>query len=88
MKNSQLSRKLNHKKIDLFIIKKKSEINCELKSLDRIKIYLVFYILLLESTDLKISIFIKKPPKLAQNNKYKVKKITEYNSKIWQYIIK
>ena len=55
---------------------------------NKIKIYSIFYILLLESADPKILVFIWILIKLSQNNKYKIKEITEYNPKIRQYIIK
>ena len=80
--NSQLSGKLDYKKVNLFLIKKKiSIINYELELSKKIKIYLVFHILLLEFTDLITSIYIKKILEFTQNNKYKIKKITEYNFK-------
>ena len=83
LKNFRLSKKLDHKKVDLFIIKKrKSKINYKLKLLDRIKIHPVFYISLLESADPRIPIFTKKLPKLRHSIKYKVEKIIKYNSKI------
>ena len=80
---------MNHKKISLFIIKKrKEEINYKLKLLNKIEIYPIFYILLLESVDVIISIFIKKLLRFVQNNKYKIKKIIKYNLRIQWYIIK
>ena len=53
-----------------------------MKLLDKIKIYLVFYILLLESADPKILVFIRNLTKLILKNKYKIKKIVDDNSKI------
>ena len=83
LRNLWLNRKLDHKKIDSFVIrKKKSEINYKLKLSDRIKIYLVFYVSLLKSADPRTSVSIKKLSALVRNNKYKVKKITKYDSKI------
>ena len=46
------------------------------------KIYPVFYILLLESADLRILILIKQSPKLNQDDKYKVKEIIGYDPRI------
>ena len=56
--------------------------------LDKIKIYLIFRISLLKFADLRISISIKKSLRFASNNKYEIEKITEYNPKTRQYIIK
>ena len=57
---------------------KKSNITFELKLFKEIKIYPVFYILLLESVDPKISVQ-NKLPKLLSENKYKIKEITGYD---------
>ena len=77
------SLKLDYKKIDSFIIKKKkSEINYKLELLDKIKIYPVFYILLLESADPRILLVIRKLSKLTRDNEYKVEKIINYDSRI------
>ena len=82
LENLQLSRKLNHKKIGSFIVKKrKSKINYKLELLKDIKIYSVFYISLLESADLRILTFTKRLSELSQNNKYEIKIITDYNPK-------
>ena len=56
--------------------------------LREIKIYPLFYILLIEFTDSEILILIKELIGLSLNNMYKVEKIIGYNPKIWQYIIK
>ena len=89
MKNSQLNRKLDYKKIDLFIIKeKKSRINYELELLDGIKIYPVFHVLLLEFADPRILILIKILLGLVLGNKYEVERITGYDSKTQRYVIK
>ena len=72
---------MDYKKISFFIIKeRKSKINYELKLSKDIRIYPVFYILLLKSVDSEIPIFIKKISEITQDDEYKVKKIVEYNS--------
>ena len=80
---------MDYKKVNLFTIKKKkSKINYKLELLNNIKIYPVFYILLLESADLTILIFIKKLVGFVQNDKYKIKKIISYNFEIKKNTIK
>ena len=56
--------------------------NYKLKLLNRIKIYPIFYILLLELVNLRILVFIKTLSEFIQHNKYKVKRIIDYNSRI------
>ena len=51
------------------------------------KIYPIFYIFLLESTNSEISVFTKLP-KLSSENEYKIEKIIDYNHKNQQYFIK
>jgi hypothetical protein len=59
IKIKRLSNKLNYKKLRLFKINKKvRSINYKLKLLETIKIYLVFYILLLELVSPNISIVL------------------------------
>ncbi len=51
-KTKKLSKKLNYIKIELFLVKKtKKLINYKLDLLKNIKVFLVFYILLLKSID-------------------------------------
>ena len=89
LRNLQSSRKLDHKKIGLFIIKKrKNKINYELELSKDIRIHPIFYILLLESANPKISAIIKKSSGLIQSNKYKVKIIIKYDPKTRRYTIK
>ncbi len=58
-KTKKLSKKLNYIKIELFLVKKtKKLINYKLDLLKNIKVFLVFYILLLKSID--SSTFIQK----------------------------
>ena len=60
------NKKLNHKKIGLFIIKKKkSKINYELDLLKDIKIYFVFHVSSLKLADSKILLITKKLLELA-----------------------
>ena len=81
MENIQLSRKLDYKKINLFVIKmRKSNINYKLKLLNWIKIYPVFHVSLLESADSETQIIVQKSSELLHYNKHKIKKIKEYNS--------
>ena len=80
---------MDYKKIDFFIIKeKKDKINYKLNLLRKMKIYSVFYVLLLKSADLRILLVIKKSSQLVQNKKYKIKKIVRYDYRTQQYIIK
>jgi len=52
LKGIRLSRKLDHVKVGLFlVIKKKGPINFELQLPPNAKVYLVFYILILEPAD-------------------------------------
>ena len=75
------SQKLDHKKIGFFFIKKQKEnANYKLDFPKKIKIYPIFYISLLELANQEILIFIKLP-KLSPKNKYKIKKIIDYNHK-------
>jgi len=56
-KTKKLSKKLNYIKIELFLVKKtKKLINYKLDLLKNIKVFLVFYILLLKSIDSSIKI--------------------------------
>ena len=87
-KNLQLNWKLNHKKVNLFIIKmKKNNIIFELELSKEIRIYPVFYILLLESANPEILIQLRLS-KLSSENKYEIKKLVNYNKIINQYLIK
>ena len=52
------------------------------------RIYSIFYILLLESKDLRIPVFTKTPTEYISENKYEVKEITDYNSKTKRYTVK
>ena len=69
-------------------MKKTNVINYKLKLSNKIKIYPIFYISLLKSANPTTPAYIKKSPGLAQNDKYEIKKITEYDSQTQQYIIK
>ncbi len=52
LKTRKLSKKLNYIKIESFLVKKtKKSINYELDLLKNAKVFLVFYILLLKSTN-------------------------------------
>ena len=57
LKTRKLNKKLNYIKIESFLIKKtKKSINYELDLLKNVKVFLVFYILLLKSTNLITSL--------------------------------
>ena len=57
LKTKKSSKKLNYVKVRLFLIKKsKKSLNYLLDLLKNITVHLVFYILLLKSTDLKMSL--------------------------------
>ncbi len=52
LKTRKLSKKLNHVKVESFFVKKtKRLINYELDLFKNVKVFLVFYILLLKSTN-------------------------------------
>ena len=53
--------------------------NFKLELLSWIRIYLIFHIKKLELVDPKTPIQIKESLKLLQYNKYKIKKIKDYN---------
>ena len=60
--------------------KKKNKINYKLNLLKNIRIYSMFYIILLELASPNVLLVIRKLLEFAQNNKYKVEKIIDYNS--------
>ena len=79
LKISRLNRKLDYKKVDLFIIKiKKSNVTFELELSKGIKIHPVFYVLLLKSANPETPIQ-DKPSKLLSDNKYEIESIRDYN---------
>ena len=56
LKTQQLSKKLNHQKIESFFIKQvKESVNYELELSSNTRIHLVFHIFLLKSADFKTS---------------------------------
>jgi len=57
LKTRKLSKKINHVKVESFLVKKtKRSINYEFDLLKDVKVFLVFYILLLELTNLITSL--------------------------------
>ena len=89
LETKRKNKKLNHKRTSLFIIKvKKNNINYKLKLLKRIRIYLIFYILLLESANLNILTMIYTLSELVKHKRYKVENIKGHDLKTQQYIIK
>ncbi len=86
-KTRKLSKKLNYIKIDLFFVKKnKKSVNYKLDLFKNIKIFSVFYILLLESADSSISIQKIFYYQLQENNVFEVEKILEQQDQ--QYFVK
>jgi hypothetical protein len=56
LKTRKLSKKLNYVKVELFLVKKtKKLVNYKLDLFKNVKVFLVFYILLLKSIDANIS---------------------------------
>jgi len=56
LKTRKSSKKLNYVKVELFLVKKtKKLVNYELDLFKNVKVFLVFYILLLKSIDANIS---------------------------------
>ena len=87
LRTRKLSKKLNYIKVNLFFVKKtKRSINYKLNLFKNIKIFLVFYILLLKSVDLNI--FIQKIfyYKLQKKNRFEIEKILEQQNQ--QYFVK
>ena len=81
LKTIRPSQKLDYKKIGFFFIKKtKGEYQLQIGFPKKIKIYPIFYISLLEPVNQKFPIFIKLS-KLSSENKYKIKKIINYDYK-------
>ena len=79
---------MDHKRVSLFTIKsRKNNVTFELELPKDIKIYPIFHILFLESTNTDILIQ-DKLSKLLSENKYEVEKIMDYNVSISQYLIK
>ena len=52
------------------------------------RIYLIFYISLLESADPETLIFITIIKNLTQKNEYEIERIIDYNYKIRRYTVK
>ena len=74
MKTRRLSDKLDYKKVELFIIKEKlGLVNYRLKLLTTMRIYLVFYIALLELALLGIPLKTITLVEIDNNIEYKVK---------------
>jgi len=87
LKIRKKSKKLNHVKIESFFIKVvKRLINYELDLSKNAKVFLVFYISLLESADLSTSIQKTFHYYLQKENRFKIKKILEKSDQ--QYLVK
>ncbi len=81
------SKKLNYIKIGLFFVKKiKKSVNYKLELFKNVKIFPIFYILLLKSADSSISIQKIFYYKLQKKNRFKIEKILEQQDQ--QYFVK
>jgi len=79
LRTKRLSKELNYVKVRLFLISKRNElVTYILKLLSNIKIYLRFYINLLELANLEILIQRTFCYKIEEDNVFKVKKIIAY----------
>ncbi len=80
-------KKLEHIKVGLFLIKKiKKLVNYELDLSKNVRIFPIFYILLLESVNSSTSIQKIFYYKSQENNKYKIKQILEQQDQ--NYLVK
>ena len=87
LKIRKKSKKLDHVKIESFFIKVvKKSINYELDLFKNVKVFLVFYISLLESVDLNTLIQKTFHYKSQEKNRFEVKKILK--KKDQQYLVK
>ncbi len=78
LRTKKLNKKLNYIKIELFFVKKiKKSVNYKLDLFKNIKVFSVFYILLLKSADLSISIQKIFYYKLQKKNRFEIKRILE-----------
>ena len=87
LRTRKSSKKLNYIKIDLFFVKKtKKLVNYKLDLFKNIKVFLVFYILLLKLAN--SNIFIQKIfyYKLQKKNRFKIERILEQQDQ--QYFVK
>jgi hypothetical protein len=87
LKIRKKSKKLNHVKIELFFIKEvKKLVNYELDLLKNVKVFLVFYISLLESVDLSTSIQKTFHYHSQKKNRFEVERILEKKGQ--RYLVK
>ena len=87
LRTRKLSKKLNYIKIELFFVKKtKKSVNYKLDLLKNVKVFSVFYILLLKSADLSISIQKIFYYKLQKKNRFEIERILEQQNQ--QYLVK
>jgi hypothetical protein len=87
LKIRKKSKKLDHVKIESFFIKAvKKSVNYELDLLKNAKVFLVFYISLLESADPNTSIQRTFHYHSQKKNRFEVKKILEKKSQ--RYLVK
>ncbi len=87
LKTRKLSKKLNYIKVELFFIKKtKKSVNYKLDLFKNIKVFSVFYILLLKSADSSISIQKIFYYKLQKKNRCKIEQILKQQNQ--KYLVK
>ncbi len=87
LRTKKLNKKLNYIKIELFLVKKtKKSVNYKLDLSKNIKVFSIFYILLLKSADLSISIQKIFYYKLQKKNRFKIERILEQQNQ--QYFVK
>ncbi len=87
LRTRKLNKKLNYIKIELFFVKKtKKSVNYKLDLFKNIKVFSVFYILLLKSADSNISIQKTFYYKLQKKNRFEIKRILEQQNQ--QYLVK
>ncbi len=78
LKTRKLSKKLNHVKVESFLVKKtKKSINYKLDLFKNVKVFLVFYILLLKSTNSTTSLQNTFYFHFQKEKQYKIKKILQ-----------
>ncbi len=87
LRTKKLNKKLNYIKIELFFVKKtKRSVNYKLDLFKNVRVFSVFYILLLKSADFSISIQKIFYYQLQKNNIFEVEKILEQQDQ--QYFVK
>ncbi len=87
LRTRKSSKKLNYIKVGSFFVKKtKKSVNYKLDLFKNIKVFSVFYILLLKSADSSTSIQKTFYYKLQKKNRFKIEKILKQQNQ--QYLVK